>query len=333
MRTIEINVPGKFIISGEHAVVHGCPAIATPCDIFLKASFSPFTPQKLKVTLNDFDYSETLDFGEVRSLYLRNLANLIKFQNGELEAHQILSKPSDIVFHIFHHMNEKFRFPYGGEISISSEIPLNSGMGSSAATIIAVIKLIREEFSLIMSDVEIFRLARKIENLQHGRSSGIDPATIINNQTTYYHDGRVATLNIKETPLKQYLIDTGKPESTTGECVSSVKELFCNQLFGSTLRRQFASVTDKLRDALERGRIDQTVALIKTNNLLLKKIGVVPQKLMEFAQKVEENTGGAFKICGAGSIKGDNGGIGVIFSEKSPEQVCEEFGYKILASK
>lgn len=332
MRTIEVNIPGKIIISGEHAVVHGCPAIATPCDIFLKGQFSPFTSQKLTVTLPNLNESKTLDFIEIRNCYLHNLENLSRFTAGKLNVSRVLERSTDLIFHTFHHLNQKFRFPYGGEIVITSDIPIKSGMGSSAATIIAVIKLLREEFSLIISDIEIFRLARKLENLQHGRSSGIDPATIVNSQEIYYLDGKISTLNFKPTPLKRYIIDTGKPKSTTGECVAKVNDLFSNQLFGSQLRRQFSSVTEKLKESLERGRVDQTIALIRTNNLLLKKIGVVPGRVFEFSRKVEQNLAGAFKLCGAGSISGDKGGIGVIFSEQSPTALCDEFGYKILAS-
>ena len=49
-------------------------------------------------------------------------------------------------------------------------------------------------------------------------------------------------------------------------------------------------------------------------HLLLSRLKVVPEKIQKFI-KLIENAGGAAKICGAGSIYGDNAGIIMLFGD------------------
>ena len=50
------------------------------------------------------------------------------------------------------------------------------------------------------------------------------------------------------------------------------------------------------------------VELIRANHRLLTRIGVVPAALIRFAEQIEQ-LGGAAKVCGAGAVSGDAGGL------------------------
>ena len=70
------------------------------------------------------------------------------------------------------------------------------------------------------------------------------------------------------------------------------------------------------------------ISLIRENHKLLNKIGVVPQNICNFINEIEVD-GGAAKICGAGSIKGDSAGAIIVFSEKMPDKLCNKYGFKV----
>jgi galactokinase len=61
----------------------------------------------------------------------------------------------------------------GGDVRISSDIPMGAGLGSSGALGVALLRALREAFGLDLDDVEIAKLAQRIENEHVGASSGI----------------------------------------------------------------------------------------------------------------------------------------------------------------
>ncbi|AFZ65950.1 galactokinase [Deinococcus peraridilitoris] len=61
----------------------------------------------------------------------------------------------------------------GFDVRLSSEVPLGSGLSSSAALLVALLRGLRELFSLQIDDVEIARLARRAENGLVGANVGI----------------------------------------------------------------------------------------------------------------------------------------------------------------
>ena len=69
---------------------------------------------------------------------------------------------------------------------------------------------------------------------------------------------------------------------------------------------------------------------IKTNHQLLQQIGVVPAQVCEFISGIEAH-GGAAKICGAGSVVGDHGGLVFVsgLEQALIEKLCLSHGYGV----
>jgi mevalonate kinase len=68
---------------------------------------------------------------------------------------------------------------------------------------------------------------------------------------------------------------------------------------------------------------------VRCNDALLRRIDVVPERVGRFIDEVSAAGGGA-KITGAGSIRGDSGGMVLVFSESAPVELCAAYGYELL---
>jgi mevalonate kinase len=55
---------------------------------------------------------------------------------------------------------------------------------------------------------------------------------------------------------------------------------------------------------------------------------VVPKRVQQFISELEHQ-GGSAKICGAGSVVGDKGGVVLVFAETPPNELCAKYGYSI----
>jgi mevalonate kinase len=97
-----------------------------------------------------------------------------------------------------------------------------------------------------------------------------------------------------------YWIYTGTPLSSTGECVDRVRQQFTH----SEIWQEFAAITRQWHAATAADRS----ALLRENHRLLCRLGVVPGAVQRLIQQIEV-LGGAAKISGAGSIRGEAAGL------------------------
>src|SRR5690625_492535 len=148
----------KLILVGEHAVVHGQPAIAIPFPLIGAESI-----------VERVDGSIYLD----SSLY-----------RGPLDA---APKSLAGIVNTIRHTLDLLKIPYRDLlIRIKSSIPPGKGLGSSASVAIAIIKSLFTYSNQTYTDEEILRLANISETYAHGAPSGIDPLTITSQKPIWY---------------------------------------------------------------------------------------------------------------------------------------------------
>lgn len=265
------SAPGKIILFGEHAVVYGrhalVAAINLRCRVEVKKSQRYLITSPLGKTGLDFKVHPYISFAIRKFSELKNIE--------------------------------------GVEVKVDSEIPIASGLGSSAAVVVATIKALDAEFEASMSDEEIFEMAKQVEMDVQGASSGIDPFVAT-------HGGAWIFPERKKVDIKQkfFLINLG--QKSTAKMVSSVYKL----------RTRYPELTDKIFDAIDLlaceaaklKDLEKIEELISINQSLLRAIGVSTPEIDETIAKLERQ-GFKAKITGAGG----GGCIYGIVKDKAPE--------------
>lgn len=274
-RTI-YSAPGKIYLCGEHAVVYNEPAIA--CAIDLRAT------------------------AKVRSLCEKRY--VIKSSMG-------VSKRLKSKKHIYAaKCIEKLKkyIPKGVEIEIESEIPVGSGLGSSAATVIATLAALNDHFKIGYSLEEIAKIGHKIEKeVQRGLASPTDTFA----STT---GGVVFVPEMKTIELPEIYVaigNTGK-FSSTKKMVSSVKNL--KNEYAEIVNRILESagnISREVEKLIKREDYQKIGKLMNINQGLLDSLGVGTEELSKLIWVSRKSGAWGAKITGAGG-----GGCMIAITEK-----------------
>ena len=192
-------------------------------------------------------------------------------------------------------------------------------MGSSAASIVSLNYALSQFFkpknlnqnnlnpdnlNPEFNNTHYFEWSLDAENIQHGKSSGIDVQMALNGGMALYQKGIFTKLSCSF-PWPILIINTGPSASSTGECVTHTQEIFKNNL---NLLQEFSNLTQNILLAIQEKNLSEFLKLIKHNHQLLIKLNIVPEPIQNLILKIEQ-AGGAAKICGAGSLLGDSAGI------------------------
>ncbi|PIE25478.1 MAG: mevalonate kinase [Neptuniibacter caesariensis] len=302
--------PGKLILSGEHSVVYGAPAIAVAVDRQVTASFLADDSGLLTIS-SDLLGEQVFQLSDLE--YCRDQADrrFKLFEQGKLRITDVLSSPFDLMAYVL----VQAGFSGSGHLQLRSDIPAGAGMGSSAAVIAALLRLSE---ATPMPQQDFFRLVRYCERLQHGRGSAIDAAAVTLGGLVKIEGEQLQPLNL-QLDHRWYIWDSGQPESTTGETVAEVRKHFHK----SSIWQQFADVTEKLIFALQEAK-SSVAGLIQQNQQLLLEIGVVPAAVQHKIDQLQR-LGASAKVCGAGAISGEQGGqVLVYLPDNNPEEISTE---------
>lgn len=317
--------PGKLILSGEHAVVYGCPALVMAINQYVTTSIIKESSHHISLHLLDLNYNQVFDLSSLSQLKRRLKEKYQGFIRGEYSIKHVFKEPFELAQFTLALMTESFDLSLkaGFKLEVQSNLPLGCGMGSSAATIISMVQAISCYLEQALSPSELHQIALQVENMQHGNASGLDLRIAQLGGCLYMHEQIIVPRPI---PPPLYFVNTGTPTSTTGQCVEKVAPFFCD----SSLKNEFASVTHYFDLALQEQSWNNIQEAIQHNHQLLTRIGVVPDKVKHFITAIEAHSGAA-KICGAGAISGEKAGAVLIMHQDDDvvRKLSAEFGYSI----
>lgn len=339
--TIRACAPGKIILSGEYAVLCGNPALAMAVNKFcytritsLPASFasSSLSLRTITFVFKDLNYQCQFTIDELLSIADQVM---IHGQNGSRKNMEILLKIRGMIVHPYFLGIYAFAFfarklqlkeimPANLLCEIASELPIGSGMGSSAALIMGMLHCLSNYFSLpAIPAATALEWGREIEGVQHDHSSGLDLYLAHNGGGIKFQEGKAESRPLFDGPF--FLVNTGKPQATTGECVREVKKHIAH----ADLLKELYGITSVIDDAWQKGDIQSMCDGIRANHVLLQALGVVPSKVALFIEEINK-LGFAAKVSGAGSIRGDNAGMVLVVGEGDISDVLEKYSYQLL---
>lgn len=189
----------KVILLGEHAVVYGQPAIALP--------------------LTDLAMTVKIESREAGQVVLS------KAYQGPLVA---MAEVYEGIRQLINRLLKHFRadeMPF--TMTITSNIPQERGMGSSAATAIAIVRAFFNFFDEPLPKQDLQRWASIEESITHGSPSGLDTATAAHDEAVWFIKGQQPEKIDMSLDGTLILADTGI-QGQTGLAISVVRENLTN---------------------------------------------------------------------------------------------------------
>ncbi|MEM4367255.1 MAG: mevalonate kinase [Candidatus Anstonellales archaeon] len=278
---------GKYILFGEHFVVHGAPAIALP------------TANCVEVNV---EVGKKGVFPEVYA----NEINLMAFEALKKAVEQETGESF-----------ESFRV----EI-ISATIPIGAGMGSSAAFAVAVARGLLKELGIDDNPMLVNRLAHEMEMVYHGNPSGIDDTVATYAKPVVFTKGEGTRFISMNWSPAMIAVDSGFPRSTkamvqkVGELKQREPSVFESLMNSARLITKYGELY--LQSANVKGLGD----LMNINQGLLNGIGVSIPAIEKICSQLRESGASGAKLSGGGG-----GGIvlGLFESKRDAESFADSF--------
>ena len=320
--------PGKLILGGEHAVVHGRPALAMAVN---RNAQTFITAEGMEETVS-FDLSnlqagkESFTLRALREFHGRVQRNYEDFLAGRMSIREVLRKPAELFQFAFVTVLDGLHLKMGGGVNVrlNSNIPIGCGMGSSAATILSVLRGLGHYYRVDFRPDWYARYSLEVENLQHGKASGLDTYVSLHGGCVRFQNGEAREMPLPRMPL--YIVNTGQPQGTTGEAVAAVAR---RHGAASPIWDSFEAAVGRMEKALLKDDLKGFQKAMKENHRLLAEIGVVPGRVGEFVGEIEE-MGAAAKVCGAGAASGAGAGMVLVASRETPAELCAKYGYEMM---
>ena len=267
------SAPGKVILLGEHAAVYGRPALAAPVQaVRAHAEVIPLDDPGVKLEAPEVGVDALLDELPID----HPLAKAVRLSLAEADA------------------------PGGIQVHVTSNIPPTSGLGSSAAVSVAIIRAVTAHFDHELGADRVARMAFEVEKLQHGDPSGID------NTVTAFEIPVVFIKGEEPRPLGvtgrfQFVIgDTGEP-SPTKELVTMLRGRWSGDTeFMDAIFDSIGELTDQAAASIGQGKLDHLGPLMNHCQTLLETLGVSGPGLERLIRAARDAGAAGAKLSGAG---------------------------------
>lgn len=271
---------------GEHAVVYGQPAIALPFSAVEVVAQVREQGDSLTVSCQFYE-------GLVHQMpkVWESLKHAIRFSLYRIGA------PTDPAIHV----------------EISSTIPAERGMGSSAAVAVAVARALFAYYDQPLTDEELWDIVQSSEKIAHGNPSGVDAATASGKQPVFFI--RNQPIEPVVLALDAYLVvaDTGQTGNTL-EAIESVASLMKEGPEALLLVEALGECSHQARQALARNEAGLLGDVMNQAHTYLQRLGVSDEAL-DHLVKIAQQAG----ALGAKLTGGGRGGCMIALTQTAQE--------------
>ena len=291
MSATQASAPGKIILFGEHAVVYGQPALAVPVtQVQATATLTPLSP------------SPTGREGRSEGIWIdaRDVGRRYRLEDAP---------PDDPLAAAIRLAFANLQLPISNQvlqITLTSSIPVASGLGSGAAVCTALVRALANYLNHPMTNAEVSSIVFETEKLLHGTPSGIDNTVIAYGQPVYFVKGQSPIPFNVAHPFQLLIADTGLP-SPTKITVGDVRA--AREKEPERYEQMFRAMGDIAREARTLIEIGQTPgarfaetlgALMNRNHALLQQLGVSCPELDVLAECARAAGAAGAKLSGGG---------------------------------
>lgn len=271
---ISTSAPAKIILFGEHAVVHGQPAIAVPFSALRARVSEVGKAPALEIRSARDSLLASLDAPQHSDPDLLALLRVILQQTG-------ISAPPVI-------------------LCLESDIPLASGLGSGAAISAALTRALARVAAAPLADERLNEIVFETEKLFHGTPSGIDNTVVVHEKALCFTRGEDPAPVKLARPLRLLIADSGQ-RCATRIPVSAVREQLRSQP-GPTNARLTAigQIVRQALVALAGKKLNSLGPLMNNNHELLRELDLSSAQLERLVAAAREAGASGAKLSGAG---------------------------------
>jgi mevalonate kinase len=332
-RRVVASAPGKLILMGEHAVVYGHPALVSAIDRRLQVTLEPGEKGVL-VRLPCLDQARTYSWPQVleetrraREEWEDRFVRRTRRQGPRRiePGHLAVLALGEAALHFVHLPRQAV------VLTVTSELPVGAGFGSSAALAAAVAGAWLAWHGELDRREALESICFEVERRQHGTPSGVDHTAVLEGgilEARRTPEGVLERRRLSPSPLlgRLQVHDSGRPRETTGQVVAAVaRRLAGGDGVAQRALREIDCATGVFRHELSRVGEEDAGALLgamRSCQRALEALGVVPEAVRAGIRRVER-AGGAAKISGAGSLTGDAAGsILVYYPQKAAGEIA-----------
>lgn len=279
MRTVRAFAPGKLILFGEHAVVHGQPAIAVPLSaVGATVSAEPALPGS-GLTVRAEDIGQTLSYAATPE---------------DSPPYNALIYPLRVALNALQQSEPDLM------LTVGSTIPIASGLGSGAALATALIRALGDALGRPFSNEALNPLVYEVEKRHHGTPSGIDNTVIVYQRPVYFVRGQSLETFTIARPFTLVVADTGR-SSPTRIAVADVGRLYeAEPVRVSAIFARIGAIVQAARSAIESGTMEVLGPLMDENQTLLRDLSVSSPELDRLCSTARSAGAAGAKLSGGG---------------------------------
>ncbi|MCS7097704.1 MAG: mevalonate kinase [Candidatus Methanomethyliaceae archaeon] len=282
---VTFSAPGKITIFGEHAVVYGRPAIVGSIDKRIYVTMERRNDNCIKILAEDLSF---------KGLSIK-IGDRIEVEANDriLEALKYIVKAIEIASE---YINEKS----GMNISISSEMPVGAGLGTSAAITVATLAAYSYILGHELSLNEIAKLGHTVELTVQGIASPMD-TTISTFGGLIYLMPNVGFEQLSLNNELDLILGHVKRDESTAKMVKKVREIKeRNEKIIEMIMSSIGAIAEEGKWAIIKGDVEKLGLLMNINHGLLESLGV-STKLINDMVYASRNVGAiGAKLTGAG---------------------------------
>lgn len=263
----------KIILIGEHSVVYGQPAIALP-----------LPEVKLTVTMTKINTNAQL----IDSRY---------FAGGIEQTPPSMLGIKTLVQALIREFDGQND---GWKMDITSMLPAERGMGSSAASAIAITRAFFDLYNRPLERERLLKFADIEEKITHRSPSGLDAATVSATNPIWFvkkHSSQHLAMNVHGSLV---IADSGI-KGQTSEAIAAVKQqLLLNQKNATEQIDQLGNLTKLTRDYLQNGNIVALGSTLSQAQTQLKLLNVSHPAVDSLISVAMNNRALGAKLTGGG---------------------------------